>query len=1436
MSLSRATGTHQWLRFWVPRGTPAEFALGGGYFPDPRGDLKALNPGARTTEELLPSYPCLVLLGEPGIGKSHELRAAQTATSLAGGVVLQRELSLPHDLDRDIAEATELVEWRKGQSVLHLFIDAIDEHHEGAHEFARWLLAQLSMWPRDRLHLRLACRAAQLPPSLTKDLARVWRKEAEVGFYTLAPLRRIDVEQAARDADLDPHAFLREVSQKDVAHFSSRPITLQMLLHAFGQKGALPIERRALYESGCLHLCQETSTTRADPVALGSLGVDERLAVASRIAACSVLGRRPLLWLGKQLAPEGALTERDLAGGTEPCGAGEVNVDEGVMRAVLTNTGLFVSGGDYALGWAHRTFVEYLTARYLNMRGLSVDEVFKRLSSPHSPRTIVPGLRETAAWLATMSDDFFHELLRSDPTTLLESDFAQVGPAERAQLVGSIVSKIHAREIVELPSLPNDGQGLNHPRLAEQLQPYITDRKYHRDARTTAIYIAELCGLKALHGDLVRIALDETESHDVRTSAARAIAHVGAPEAKRRLRPLALGVAGADPDDELKGIALKALWPEDLSASDLFECISESKKQNVVGSYRLFLSDQLEQRLSDEDLPQALVWAARIGPRHVLSEYHDIADRIMARAWGRLDDSEVLAGFAMAVKARLGYLESIFGDLEPGEEVPSLEGEPSKRRSLTKAVVEITQESAELEAIVTWRYVHQEPLVTFDDIPWLIEQVVGSPEGLRERWAQILGKTVDYGLPDDFLDQVLTARELHAAVRDATPCFEPIAVDSAEAERLKQEHKERKEREARFQKHEEQSRRKLEPVPEKIEDCLRRIEQGHTDETPRLHQLLAVDVEAAKHAYPSVATDLRDFPGWSRATPGTKARIVEASKRYLNSTSDSADQWVVQDHFWPPAQTGYRCLRLLSDLEPTWVAALPASTWRRWAAAILGARGLNGKEAQRALVAKAYRATPDAVLNRLKSFLKVENSKNERPFTLDAMAQCWDDRLKRFLIDLARRSALAPNFLGGLVGELLGHKVPGAREYAASFLALPLPEDNAARERAVASAYALMVHAEDAGWSAVWPALRSDARVAAETVKKLAQSVGFTSPMTWAKKLSEASAAELYLWLAKDCLRDDEPPEPHGAWESRLDSVVELRDGILRSLEGRGTAEAHARLQELAERLPNRDWSWQLTRSREALEQATWLPLSPKAVLALGRPPTAPDDLGKRSVRRIAFFEANPDRSRHLETTAEYRDVVQRLRATRYRDYIDPRPHFATRRQDLMTALTSERPAIVHFSGHGSATSGIILHGDNGGQDFVSPLELQELFRVAGSGVRLVIFNICSSAEHARAVAEVVGCAIGMRTVVDDSLAREFAVAFYEAIGNGESLQAAFKQGRLAMDLMSPSEDASHDLGPSKQDGDDTASDWDVVELIVAQPEVDPAEVFILQDPQNRRR
>jgi len=168
---------------------------------------------------------------------------------------------------------------------------------------------------------------------------------------------------------------------------------------------------------------------------------------------------------------------------------------------------------------------------------------------------------------------------------------------------------------------------------------------------------------------------------------------------------------------------------------------------------------------------------------------------------------------------------------------------------------------------------------------------------------------------------------------------------------------------------------------------------------------------------------------------------------------------------------------------------------------------------------------------------------------------------------------------------------------------------------------------------------------------------------------------------------------------------------------------------------------------------------------------------------KVLLFAANPLTMPRLQLDEEIRLIDEKIRLTEHRDFLDLIPRLAVRTDDLLQDLNRYRPQVVHFSAHGKATGEIALVNQQGSPKFVSPQALKALFTTLKDNIRVVILNACYSHIQARAITEVIDCAVGMKSSIGDRAAILFIAAFYRAIGYGRSVQEAFDQGRVALQL-----------------------------------------------------
>jgi hypothetical protein len=172
---------------------------------------------------------------------------------------------------------------------------------------------------------------------------------------------------------------------------------------------------------------------------------------------------------------------------------------------------------------------------------------------------------------------------------------------------------------------------------------------------------------------------------------------------------------------------------------------------------------------------------------------------------------------------------------------------------------------------------------------------------------------------------------------------------------------------------------------------------------------------------------------------------------------------------------------------------------------------------------------------------------------------------------------------------------------------------------------------------------------------------------------------------------------------------------------------------------------------------------------------------GQTGKVKVLFVSADPTRSLLLDE--EIREITDKVRATTHRELLTFQQIGASRPKDLLRALNEYTPHIVHFSGHGSKAGELMFLGEQGQAHPISETALEALFSTLKDNIQVVLLNACYSERQARAITNVINCAIGMRVDIRDKSAIVFSSTFYQAIGFGRSVQDAFDQGKVALQM-----------------------------------------------------
>lgn len=159
----------------------------------------------------------------------------------------------------------------------------------------------------------------------------------------------------------------------------------------------------------------------------------------------------------------------------------------------------------------------------------------------------------------------------------------------------------------------------------------------------------------------------------------------------------------------------------------------------------------------------------------------------------------------------------------------------------------------------------------------------------------------------------------------------------------------------------------------------------------------------------------------------------------------------------------------------------------------------------------------------------------------------------------------------------------------------------------------------------------------------------------------------------------------------------------------------------------------------------------------------------------ILILAANPKDTSRLRLEEEVREIENGLRRAQKRDEFILKQLWAVRPIDVRRALLDIKPNIVHFCGHGEGQEGIVFENEIGNAMLVSAGALAGLFELFADNVDCVLLNACYSEIQAVAIAQHIDSVIGMKRDIGDKAAIEFAVAFYDALGAGESIEFAHR-------------------------------------------------------------
>lgn len=1195
-----------WQRYWVARESVILVGIDG--FPmAPENSIRAETGLKRYSQ--IAQIPCLALLGEPGTGKTHalteikEIYGPEMRKNGDEQLFLDlRSFASEERLYGAIFRSEEFSRWVNGTHSLEIVLDSLDECLIYNGTVATMLVDEFRKYPLSRLRLRIACRTGEWPATLSDELPELW-SPANYADYELAPLLRRDVDMALESHQIAPAIFHSAVHRSMAVALATRPLTLQFLISTWNGHGfpASPVE---LYTRGCLELCREHNSNRQD-ARKRALDADQALAIAQRVAALMVLGKRASISGDAQPGAD-EISYVDVIGGSEPCGEGHtVPATINSVREAVESTGLFSGRAGGRMGWSHWSFAEFLAARYLDNGRFEKAQILALIMHPEASidptRRVVPQLRETVGWLCALCTDFVADVIQTDPEILLRSTELNLDDGLRAELVRSLLEQVKKRWRRPLEMFARrDFSNLRYAGLATQLRPYIVDSGEDIRVRSLAAEIAEHCKLQELLPELAKVALDPKEASNMRSAVAHRIARLNDKAFILKLRPL-LGLSDTeDPEDDLKGVALKALWPKFLTAAELFRHLSAPLKSSYYGAYAAFLQ-ALPPTLNGEHLVPALRWAANQPQDHLLPHaFGELIARIIDLALDNLDADGVLPALAQLFAARLQRYDRLVPPSLGAKEEPRFRYDAPLRHRITEAILGLLPmaDQTQLSATVSVR-----EFCTPEDVPWLVGRAADAESTETQyRWLGCILAAFDWSTPaqlDAILGGMARSEFLSTALRPLTAAVE---LGSKEGRKKKADY-------LRQRRLINRSTQQLPVLREPLETTLRRYlvdaESGSYDAWWRMN--LDMTLRPPSGQYPTqdeLQPDLTQLPGWKVLNEDDHKRCLRVAEAYLRNVDPNTAAWLGKNVLHRPAAAGYRAILLLESQASEELALLPAEVWAKWAPIIMAfpeSPGILNRETVASIPKLAYKAAPVEVIAALIAIMRQENQEHGHIFAIRRMDSCWDAQLSQAVLEFVSDTSLKAGGLGDLLDELLQHRPEDAPSVAEVLKTSLLDEPNN-RQRVARIAAILLACVPKVAWPLAWAAMQGDIEMGKEIIENLAANHDDNCAARIARGMDEADVALFYVYISRQFPHAEDPHFEGTHWVGPRESVGTFRDSILRHLQERGTVEACVAIDKIITDLPDVQWLKNVRPvAVEATLKETWHGRSPREILALAQ-------------------------------------------------------------------------------------------------------------------------------------------------------------------------------------------------------------------------------------------
>jgi hypothetical protein len=764
----------------VPQEAAAEESALQSYASD-SGWLRRRN--ALSWYELL-KHSFVVLLGEPGSGKTYELQHQATLSSPGCPRFYFRldELAAGGEPFRPLDDdAQRFAEWRESGDRAIFFLDSVDEVkiHQ-ATDFYRALDRFLELAGRRaliRATIVISSRITEWLPTTDGHEVRVrfprqstgatkpGRSEEPYPFVVqLLPLDEAAVTTYAKARGVaDAEQFLEALEKAHAWELARRPADVNDLL-AFWRESRNLGTLTEILDFACESQLRKTSDRERSEV----LALDRARSGVECLAAATILCRKFIFQIpGERNASAQAI---DALACLPPDWRNEE------VRALL-NHALF-DGASYGhTRFHHRRLSEFLAARWfenLMVKGCPVGELEDLLFDARgSERVLRPSLAPLAAWLCAGAERWnmmvCRRVIEVAPEILLRyGDPATLTVEDRRALLKSLLKKADGRQHLWWDHDQATLSRLADGALAAEINELITAPSSGRTLRELGLEIVIAGRFAECAPAVLKLAIGDLAIGDVFATTARALKAVGS---ESDLHALATAATNAERLPERVCVRLcELLFPKIWSVSELFRALNRMGPVTGSGFGWYNLSEHLASVTNKENglvLLKGLLRHStddggdddRFEPRSSARTMLAVCNVMLG--WPVLSDEEAstIAEVLVRVGDRRGYLSREDFISDRTERHPQVR-ERYFRRAAEKVAQEHGYTDVRFSSVVIF---HEMLKPTIDDLSWILAWLKGASSECERQCA------LEWGW--DLWQQTGRSREALARIKDAAKGF-----------------------------------------------------------------------------------------------------------------------------------------------------------------------------------------------------------------------------------------------------------------------------------------------------------------------------------------------------------------------------------------------------------------------------------------------------------------------------------------------------------------------------------------------------------------------------------------------------------------------------------------------------------------------------------------